>query len=103
MFTTYLLPAEVQMIPVMKCHQPTRIAVERANGLARIRSVARTVSSRRRICGRAMELVNGYGSFLALSNRRALSILDASFKFAWASYLVAGEPWSTVRMEHRKE
>ena len=36
---------------------------------------------------------------LALSNRGALSILDASFKFARASYLVSGEPWSTVRME----
>ena len=30
-----------------------------------------------------------------------LSILDASFKFARASYLVSGEPWSTVRMEQR--
>ena len=40
-------------------------------------------------------------SFLALSNRRALSLLDASFKFARASCLVSGEPWSTVRMEQR--
>ena len=38
--------------------------------IARTRSIARTVSSRRRI------------SFLALSNRVALSILDASFMFA---------------------
>ena len=69
--------------------------------IARIRSVARarTVSSRRRISSRAMELVNRHESFLALSNRGALSILDASFKFARASYLVSGEPWSTVRME----
>ena len=40
-------------------------------------------------------------SFLALSIRGALSILDARFKFARASYLVSGEPWSTVRMEQR--
>ena len=43
-----------------------------------------------------MELVNGHESFLALS--RALSILDANFKFAQASYLVSGEP---VRMKRR--
>ena len=46
-----------------------------------------------------MELVNGHEPFLALSNRGALSFLDAGFKFARASYSVAGEPWSTVRME----
>ena len=56
--------------------------------IARIRSVARTVSSRRRRSGRAMELVNGHDSFLAHSSRGALSILDASFKFARAFYLV---------------
>ena len=48
--------------------------------------------------GRAMELFIGHESFLALSNRGALSILDASFKFARASYLVS---WSTARMEQR--
>ena len=48
-----------------------------------------------------MELVNGHESFLALSNRGALSILDASFKFARASCLVSGEPWSTVRLDQR--
>ena len=46
-----------------------------------------------------MELVNGHESFLALSNRGTISILDASFKFARASYLMSGEPWSTVRTE----
>ena len=50
--------------------------------ISRFRSVAWTVSSRRRISGRAMELVDGHESLLALSNRGALSILDASFKFA---------------------
>ena len=59
--------------------------------IARSRSVARTVTSRQRNGGRAMELVNGHESFLALSNRGALSILDASFNFAGASYLVSGE------------
>ena len=39
--------------------------------IARIRSVARKVSSGRRISGRAMELVNGHESFLPLSNRGA--------------------------------
>ena len=68
--------------------------------ISRVRSVARTVSKRRRTGGRAMELVSGHESSLALSNR-GLSILDASFKFARASCLVSGEPWSTVRMEQR--
>ena len=45
-----------------------------------------------------MELVNGHMSFLALSNRCALSILDASFNFARAPFLVSREPWSTVRV-----
>ena len=47
--------------------------------ISRIRSVARTVS-RRRILGRAMQLVNGHGSFLALSNRGVLnrSLMPAS-------------------------
>ena len=75
MFTTYPLPAVVQMFSVMKSHRPTHIAVQRAKGLARIRSVARTVSSRPRISR----------TFLALSNHGALSIFDASFKFARAS------------------
>ena len=48
-----------------------------------------------------MELVNGHESFLALCTRGVLSILGAGFKLAWASSLVAGEPWSTVRMEQR--
>ena len=69
--------------------------------IARIRSVAQTVSSRHRISGRAMELVNGHKSFLALSNRWALSVLHASFKFARASYLVLGELWLTLRLEQR--
>ena len=67
--------------------------------IARIRSVVRTVSSRRRMSGRAMELVNGPEFFVAFSKRGAFSILDASFKFARASYLVSGEPRSTVRLE----
>ena len=57
--------------------------------ISRIQSVSRTVSSCRRICGWAMELVNGHESFLVLSNRGALSILDASFNFARTSYLVS--------------
>ena len=48
-----------------------------------------------------MNLLNGHESFLALSNRGALSILDASFKLARASYLVSREPWPTVRLEQR--
>ena len=48
-----------------------------------------------------MDFVNGRESFLALSNRGALSIHDARFKFARTSHLVSREPWSTVRMEQR--
>ena len=43
----------------------------------------------------------GHESFRALSKRGALSIMDASFKFARVSDLVSGEPWSTVRVEQR--
>ena len=68
-----------------------------AKRIARIRSVV----SSRRIGGRAMELVNDHESFLSLSSRGALSILDASFECVRASYLVSGEPRSTVRIEQR--
>ena len=54
------------------------------------RSLQWTVSSGRRISGRALELGNVHESFLALSDRCALSIFDAT-----------REPWSTVRMEQR--
>ena len=50
--------------------------------IPRFRSVARTVSSRRRIGGRAVELVNGHESFLPPINRGALSIPGARIKFA---------------------
>ena len=53
-----------------------------AKRIARIRSVV----SSRRIGGGAMELVNGHESFLALSSRGALSILDASFECVRASW-----------------
>ena len=97
MFTTSpSLPADVQMFLVMKFLWQTRIVVGRGKRMSRIHSVARTVCSRRRISGRALDLVSGQESFLALSNRA-----DASFKFARASYLLSGELWSTVRMEHR--
>ena len=46
-----------------------------------------------------MELVSGHDSFLTLGNQGALSILDDSFKFARACFLVSGEPWSTVHLE----
>ena len=63
--------------------------------ISRIRSVARTVSSRRRISGRAVELVYGHESFLALSNRGALSIVDASFKFTRGSHLMVSRTHGT--------
>ena len=91
----YHLQAVGQMLLTMKCLQPTRLAVTRASG-DHVQS-----HGRRRISGRAMELVNGHESFSALSNRGALSMLDASFKFARASSLVSGEPWATVRVEQR--
>ena len=40
-------------------------------------------------------------SLLSLSTRGALSILTASNKFARASFLVSGKPWSTVPSEQR--
>ena len=65
--------------------------------LARIRSVACAVSSRRHISGRAMELVNGHESFSVLSNRDDLSILAASLMFAWASRLaLQGSPFASL-------
>ena len=67
----------------------------------RLRSVARTVYSRRRINGRAMELVNGHKSFLALSNPVALSLFDASFNFARACSFDLGQlcVWSKEHWE----
>ena len=89
------------MLSVMKCLRPTHCGGT-GKRISRSRLVARMVSSRRRICGRVMELDNGHGSFLALSNRGALSILDASFNLARASYLVSGDPWSTVHMDQKE-
>ena len=66
--------------------------------ISRIRSVARTVSSRRRINGRAMGLVNGHDAFLALCNRGAPSILDASFQVAQAPSMFSEEFRSIVRI-----
>ena len=63
--------------------------------ISRILPAARTVSSRRRISGWALGLVNGHESLFALSNVGALSILDASFNFAQTSYSVPGGSWST--------
>ena len=46
-----------------------------------------------------MELVNGHESFLALSNRGALSIFGASFKFARPTFFQ--ESHGQLRLEHR--
>ena len=89
MSTTYPLPAEVLMFSDNEVSPAKSYCSGKRKRIARIRSVARTISSRRRINGRAIELVNGHESFLALSSRGALSILDSSFKFAWASYSVS--------------
>ena len=86
------------MFSVKECLLPTHTALERENGY---HVFGQWHGRSLLVSGRAMKLVNGHASFLALSNRSALSILDASFKFVRASYLVSGEPWSTVRMERR--
>ena len=86
MFTTHPLSSGGADVSGTRCLQPTHIAVELANGYHGC-SVARTLSSRRRIGGRAMELVNNHEYLLGLRNRGALSIFDASLKFARASYL----------------
>ena len=73
----------------MTCLQPTRIAVEQENdNHAFVQSRGESLRAVR-IGGQAMELVNGHESFLTLSNRGALSIIDASIKFARASCLVS--------------
>ena len=84
------------MFSVMKFPRPTRSVLQwdRGKRTSRICSVARTVSSRRRISGRATEPFNGHESF---SGAQQLWC----FKFARASYLVSGEPWSTVRKEQK--
>ena len=83
MFTTYPLPAEVADVVGYEVSPANSYCSGTGKRSARSRSVARTVSSRRRIRGRAMELVSGHEPSMALSNRGALSILDASFKIGW--------------------
>ena len=69
MCPTFLLPADTQMFSVVKCHQPARIAMERASGQHEsVQSLERSllfVALR----DRAMELVNDHEFFLALSTR----------------------------------
>ena len=65
----------------------------------RIARIRWTVSVRRRMNSRAMELISDHESVLALSNRGALSIFDASFQFARTSYMLSRQPWLAVRME----
>ena len=99
MFTRYLRPTEVPMFSVTKCLRPTRIAAERENGCHAFDK------SRRRFL-RAVAFAGGRWSSSMVTNLcwctavvGPLSILDVSFKFALASYLVSGEPWSTGRLE----
>ena len=87
------------MFSVMKCLQPTRLAVERGNRYHIFDQSHEQSPSHWR---------SGDGprqwSRVFLDTRQSwcsLSIFDASFKFARASYLVSGEPWSTVRLEQR--
>ena len=82
MFTTHHLPgsADVLGYEVSPANASCSGSSKR---IARNRSVARTVSPRRRTGGQAMELVSGHECFLALNNRGALSVLDASFTCAW--------------------
>ena len=105
MFTTDHLPTEVPMFSVMKFPRPTRIAVERANGYhAFVQSRGRSL--------RAVALAGGRWSssmVTSLSWRSAtvvLSILDASFKFVRASFLVsgvcAGRMSASVRMRQKQ-
>ena len=64
-----LASGSAEMFSAMRCLRPARIGLERAKRRSRIRSVARTVSSRHRMSVRAMELVSGHESLLALSSR----------------------------------
>ena len=66
-----------------------------------IRSVLRTVSSRRRISGRTMELVSGHESLLTLSNRGALSMLMSASNLRERPTWFQESRWSVVRVEQR--
>ena len=73
MLTTHSLPADVQMFSATKCLPANVCCSGTVKRISRIRSVERTVSSRPRIGGRAIDLVNHQESSLALSNRGALT------------------------------
>ena len=62
--------------------------------ISRIRSVARTVSSRLRIGGRAMEPSTVTSLFWRSAVVELSQFLMQVSSFAWASYLVSGAPWS---------
>ena len=68
------VPADVQMFSVMKCHQPTRIAAERANGSHEfVQSLGRSVRA-------VASAVRRWGSSVvaSLSRRSAVVVLSQS-------------------------
>ena len=65
MFTTQPMPAKSACYEVSRANSHSGGTGKR---ISRMRSVARTVSPRRRISGLAMELVNGHESFRALNS-----------------------------------
>ena len=102
MFTTYPLPAEVRA-DVLGCEVSPSSAhcSGTSKRISRVRSVARAVSSRRRISKGQRSL----SSVTSLSLHSAIVELSEFFTQAsssrGASHLVSGRPLSTVRMEQR--
>ena len=93
---------EVQMFSATKCHQPSRIAVKRT-------SVQHVFVQSRGRSLRAVAVATGRWSSstvtsLSFWGRSVFVVLSQSLTPASssrASYLVSGEPWSTVRKEQR--
>ena len=103
MFMRYPLLAVMQMLWVMSCLQPAHVVVKLPNEQRIfVQSRGRSLFVVASAAGRwSSSVVTSLFFFLALRNRGARSILDASFQFAHASGLVFGQPWMTVRMEQR--
>ena len=76
----------------------TRLTPERFH---RVRQGICGLLLRRRVSGRAVEIILGHATFCALANRRLLSIFNAAYKFVRSSYSSPTPLWSSVRDEFR--
>ena len=76
----------------------TRVSPERFH---RVRQAMRGLLQRRRVSGRAVEVVLGHATFCALANRRLLSVFHAVYKFIRRHYSESAVLWPSVRDELR--